>query len=213
MHLANDCVFSILLCPFLIGGEPLAAPAEMLTFPAQTTKLQTLEDEDLTWRKMGGTETASVSTFPFLVQWQRPNSYFQPVSGLPFPMSSKCPILPTGLLSLEEGDVSQKGLYLDWGFLAPPVHPFHHLVHCLWRASNMQTWQGQSEAQSTWLTQAKGRCSTWQTAWVYEKHKEKGMVFLPWPEVSTDKWHLSNWTQTVHFLALNVCLEKATVCN
>lgn len=185
----------------------------MLTFPAQTTKLQTLEDEDLTWRKMGGTETASVSTFPFLVQWQRPNSYFQPVSGLPSPMSSKCPILPTGLLSLEEGDVSQKGLYLDWGFLATPVHPFHLLIHCLWRVSSMQTWQGKSKAQSTRLTQAKGRCSTWQTAQVYDNHKAKGMVILLWPEVSTDKWHLSNWTQTVRFLALNICLEKATVCN
>lgn len=113
MHLANDCVFCNLLCPFLKGGEPLAAPAETLTFPAQTTKLQTLEDVDLTWRKMGGTEIASVSTFPFLVQWQRTNSYFQLVSGLPFPMSSKCPILPTGLFSLEEGDLSQKGLYLN----------------------------------------------------------------------------------------------------
>jgi len=40
----------------------------------------------------------------------------------------------------------------------------------------------------------------------------RGKVLLPWPEVSTDKWHLSNWTQTVHFLALNVWLEKATVC-
>lgn len=156
MYPVNDCVLCILLCPFLKGSEPLAAPAEMLTFPAQTTKLQTLEDEDLTWRKMGGTETASVSTFPFLVQWQRPNSYFQPVSGLPFPMSSKCPILPTGLLGLEEGDVSQKGLYLHWGFLATPAHPFHLLIHCLWRASSMQTWQGKLKAQSTWLTQTKG---------------------------------------------------------
>lgn len=41
----------------------------------------------------------------------------------------------------------------------------------------------------------------------------KEMVLLPWPEVSTDKWHLSNWTQTVHFLALNAWLEKATACN
>lgn len=207
-----DCVFCVLLCPFLKGGEPLAAPAETLTFPAQTTKLQTMEDEDLTWRKMGGTETAIVSTFPFLVQWQIPNSYFQLVSGLPFPMSSKCPILlPTGLLSLEEGDVSQKRLYLDWGFVATPVHPFHLLADCLWRASSVQTWQGKSKAQSTWLTQAKG--STWQTAQVCDKHKAKGMVLLLWPEVSTDKWHLSNWTQTVCFLALNICLEKATVCN
>lgn len=110
--------------------------------------------------------TASVSTFPFLVQWQRPNSYFQLVSGLPFPQSSKCPILPRGLSSLEEWDVSQNGLYLDRGFLAIPVHTFHYLspIHCLWRVSNMQTGWKKSKAQSVWLTQAEGRCSTWQTA-------------------------------------------------
>lgn len=137
MCLANDCVFCVLLCPFLQGGEPLAAPAGTFAFPAQTTKLQTLEGEDLTWRKMGGTETASVSLF--LVEWQRPSSYFQLVSGLPFPMSSKCPILPTGLLSLQEGDVSQKGLYLAWGFLVTPVHLLHLPIQCLCRASSMQT--------------------------------------------------------------------------
>lgn len=159
------------LCP-ISRGNLFQAPSGMLTSSIQTANLQPLEDEDLV-KKNGGNRDSlqqpwrimtSLSTFPFLVQWQRPNSYFQLLSGLPFPMSSKCPILPRVLSSLEEGDVSQKGSCLDWGFLATPAYFFHCLIptHCLCRVSNTQKGWGKSKAHSTWLTEAMSRCSIWE---------------------------------------------------
>lgn len=138
------CVMYSALCPFPKGCEPLPGPSWNAYLFSSDHKASSTgrwrphvkkngRNRDCLqqlWRIM-----ASLSTFPFLVQWQRHNSYLQLVSGLPFPMSSKCLILPRGLSSLEEGDVSQKVLYLDWGFLATPVHSFHYLsnIHCLWR--------------------------------------------------------------------------------
>lgn len=129
-------------------------PLQLRSQSFKQWEMKTSREEKWEEQRQLVTAIASLSTFPFLVQWQRPNCYFQLVSRLPFPMSSKCPILPRGLSSLEEGDVSQNGLYLNWGFLATPVHSFHYLspIRCLWRVSNMQKWWRKSKVQSAWLT-------------------------------------------------------------
>lgn len=215
MHLA--------LCPFPEGCEPLPGSSwNAYLFSSDHKAASTgrwrpqvkknARNRDSLWQLWR--IMASLSTFPFLAQWQRPNSYFQLVSVLPFPMSSKYPILPRGLSSLEEGDISQNRLYLDWGFLATPVHFLLYLspIYCLWIVSNMQKWWRKSKAQGMTNT-GKGQMQHLTNSTSLWESQGKGKVLLRGSEVSTDKWHLSNWTQTAHFLALNVWLEKATVCN
>lgn len=135
--LANDRVLCILLCVLSPKDVNLfQVPAGTLTSSAQTTKLQALGDEDLTWRKVGGTETAcdiyggswQVSLpFPFWFNGKDPTV----ISSWTLDCLSHSP--PNAPSCREACQVWKNGMSLRMGciwtgaFLQLPLHSFRYL--------------------------------------------------------------------------------------
>lgn len=215
----------ILLCVLAQKDVNLfQSPAGTLTFSAQTTKLQALGDEDLMWRKIGGTETAWDSyresqqvSFPLPFQVDSEDPTVTP-SWSPDCRSQRPPNAPSCQQACQiwEKELSlrkcciQTENFLQLLFTVSSTRalstPFEESGTCRHDG-------GSRRHRVQGANTSKGQVQHLTNSTVLWESQGKGMMPLLWPDVSTDKWHLSNWTQIVHFLALNVWLEKATLSN
>lgn len=128
---------------------------------------------------------------------------------LQMPHPAKRPVKSGRRRCLSERVVSRLRLSCNSCSLLPLPEPYSRPLENQLKADMMEDVKGTEHTTNTGKEQVQHLTNSTSL----REPQGKEMVLLPWSEVSSDKWHLSNWTQTVHFLALNVWLEKATVYN